>query len=172
MIQMINKLKKNQKGFTLVELIVVLVILAILAAFTIPAMLGFINDARAKAFVSQTREVYMAYQAAISDVTSGSGYAGGTFTASEGDASPDPAVTSDANKSDVKWKIQQSAMNKLIGDVVRDDGYRTKAGIKYKVTVTDKQITEVKFFSGDYTITLVPDGVTGSGVTTEKGDHV
>ncbi|MEG1940429.1 MAG: prepilin-type N-terminal cleavage/methylation domain-containing protein, partial [Eubacterium sp.] len=40
--QFINKLKKNQKGFTLVELIVVLVILAILAAFTIPAMLGFV----------------------------------------------------------------------------------------------------------------------------------
>lgn len=172
MIQMINKLKKNQKGFTLVELIVVLVILAILAAFTIPAMLGFINDARAKAFVSQTREVYMAYQAAISDVTNGTGLASGTFTAQSGAANPDPAQDSDANKALDTWKIQKSAMNKLIGDVVRDDGLRTKGDIKYKVTVANKQITEVKFFSGDYTITLVPDGVTGSGVTTEKGDHV
>ena len=59
MIQMINKLKKNQKGFTLVELIVVLVILAILAAFTIPAMLGFVNDAKDKAEISKAREKYM-----------------------------------------------------------------------------------------------------------------
>ena len=172
MIQMINNLKKNQKVFTLVELIVVLVILAILAAFTIPAMLGFINDARAKAFVSQTREVYMAYQAAISDVTSGAGYDAGTFTASSGAATPDPAETSDTNKANVAWKIQQSAMNKLVGDVVTDNGLRTKGDIEYKVTVAGKQITEVKFFSGDYTITLVPDGITGSGVTTEKGKHL
>lgn len=68
MIQMINKLKKNQKGFTLVELIVVLVILAILAAFTIPAMLGFVNDARGKASIAEAREVYVAAQSAASDV--------------------------------------------------------------------------------------------------------
>lgn len=67
MIQMINKLKKNQKGFTLVELIVVLVILAILAAFTIPAMLGFVGDARAKAEIANAREVYVAAQAAASE---------------------------------------------------------------------------------------------------------
>ncbi|MEG2717271.1 MAG: prepilin-type N-terminal cleavage/methylation domain-containing protein, partial [Eubacterium sp.] len=62
--QFINKLKKNQKGFTLVELIVVLVILAILAAFTIPAMLGFVDDARSKASIALAREVYVAGQSA------------------------------------------------------------------------------------------------------------
>lgn len=70
MIQMINKLKKNQKGYTLVELIVVLVILAILAAFTIPAMLGFVDDARSKASVAEGREIYVAVQAASSEETS------------------------------------------------------------------------------------------------------
>lgn len=69
MIQMINKLKKNQKGFTLVELIVVLVILAILAAFTIPAMLGFVNDAKKKASLAEGREVYVASQSAASEET-------------------------------------------------------------------------------------------------------
>lgn len=68
MIQMINKLKKNQKGFTLVELIVVLVILAILAAFTIPAMLGFVNDAKDKAEVSKAREIYVAAQSAATEI--------------------------------------------------------------------------------------------------------
>ena len=36
----LNALYKNEKGFTLVELIVVLVILAILAAILIPQLLG------------------------------------------------------------------------------------------------------------------------------------
>lgn len=60
--------KKNIMGFTLVELIVVLVILAILAAFTIPAMLGFVEDARSKASITLTREVYTAAQSAAAEI--------------------------------------------------------------------------------------------------------
>ena len=60
--------KKNIKGFTLVELIVVLVILAILAAFTIPAMLGFVEDARSKKSITMTREVYTAAQSAAAEI--------------------------------------------------------------------------------------------------------
>ena len=38
--------ERNNKGFTLVELIVVLVILAILAAILVPALLGYIGRQR------------------------------------------------------------------------------------------------------------------------------
>ncbi len=38
----------NNKGFTLVELIVVLVILAVLAAVLVPTLLGYIDDAKEK----------------------------------------------------------------------------------------------------------------------------
>jgi len=55
---------RKRRGFTLVEIIVVLVILAILAAFTIPAMLGFVNEARAKKDIVKAREIYTAAQSA------------------------------------------------------------------------------------------------------------
>jgi type IV pilus assembly protein PilA len=42
---MVRKLKKNEQGFTLVEVIVVAVIVAVLAAVAIPLYLGYVNDA-------------------------------------------------------------------------------------------------------------------------------
>ena len=60
---MLKKLKKNnKKGFTLVELIVVLVILAILAALLIPALTGYIDKAKEKQIIAQTRQAVMAAQ--------------------------------------------------------------------------------------------------------------
>jgi type IV pilus assembly protein PilA len=61
--EFINRMRKNKKGFTLVEIIVVLVILAILAAFTIPTMLGFVGDSKKKAAIAEQREIYVAAQA-------------------------------------------------------------------------------------------------------------
>ena len=60
---MMRSLKKNKKkGFTLVELIVVLVILAILAALLIPALTGYIDKAKKKQIVAETRSCVMAAQ--------------------------------------------------------------------------------------------------------------
>ena len=46
----LNNHKKRQKtdGFTLVELIVTLVVLSILAAISVPAVLGFVDEGKAK----------------------------------------------------------------------------------------------------------------------------
>lgn len=58
-----RNLKENKKkGFTLVELIVVLVILAILAALLIPALVGYIDKAKEKQVISETRSCVMAAQ--------------------------------------------------------------------------------------------------------------
>ena len=58
-------MKKNNKGFTLVELIVVLVILAILAAILTPALLGYIDRARSEKDYSTAQTVRVAAQAMI-----------------------------------------------------------------------------------------------------------
>lgn len=60
---MLKKLQKNgKKGFTLVELIVVLVILAILAALLVPALTGYIDKAKQKQIIAETRQSVMAAQ--------------------------------------------------------------------------------------------------------------
>ena len=54
--------KNNNKGFTLVELIVVLVILAILAAILVPALLGYIDKAREGQYAEEAHSILTAAQ--------------------------------------------------------------------------------------------------------------
>ncbi|HPR24542.1 MAG TPA: prepilin-type N-terminal cleavage/methylation domain-containing protein [Bacillota bacterium] len=60
-------MKKNRKGFTLVEVIVVLVILAILAAILIPSMVGWIDKANEKTVVAEARAALLACQTLASE---------------------------------------------------------------------------------------------------------
>ena len=65
---MMKKMKENKgKGFTLVELIVVLAILAILAALLIPALTGYIDRAKEKDIIAETRQTVMAAQTLVDE---------------------------------------------------------------------------------------------------------
>ena len=82
---MFKKFNENKKkGFTLVELIVVLVILAILAALLIPALTGYIDKAKNKSIVAETRQAVMAAQTLVDEAYANASVEGqGSITIAE-----------------------------------------------------------------------------------------
>jgi type IV pilus assembly protein PilA len=105
-----HKNKTRTRGFTLVEIIVVLVILAILAAFTIPAMLGFVEDARAKASIPVVREIYEAAQISATE-----------WVGTKGSV---PVHSSDKDKDkdyQAFWNAIRDSINKKLG---QDTGFK------------------------------------------------
>ena len=99
-------MKKNNKGFTLVELIVVLVILAILAAILVPTLLGYIDRARSEKDFSTAQTVRVAAQAAIDQAygegkfANGSDPATGKTLSIDGSAANTVAMTGDIASTD------------------------------------------------------------------------
>ncbi len=131
---MLKKLKKNgNKGFTLVELIVVLVILAILAALLIPALTGYIDKARQKQIIAETRQAVMAAQTLVDEA-----YAKVDLS-SVSTGEKDDVLTATAglavSKADIAALAEVDADNIVSLKVtVSEEGTNTKM---YKVLVTE-----------------------------------
>lgn len=130
---MFKKMKENKKkGFTLVELIVVLVILAILAALLIPALTGYIDRAKKKSIIAETRQVVMAAQTIVDEA-----YAKDSANA-----------TMDITTDDAKKQIYELA------DIATPDDSN---GITV-ATVAKGKITTLTYVKGGMTCTYTPDG--------------
>jgi len=145
----------GRRGFTLVEIIVVLVILAILAAFTIPAMLGFVKEARGKAYLVEAREGYTAMQAALAEY--------GTQTPAPD--SPFYSIAPDKNNV-LKFYIEdgiiksnptsvallQKAWSLMSSDIKLKYG----DGISFEVNPASNKVTTVYYYKNKYQIILDP----------------
>jgi type IV pilus assembly protein PilA len=149
--ELINRIRKSRKGFTLVEIIVVLVILAILAAFTIPTMLGFVNEARGKALIAEARSVYLAAQATATEYkgTNQTFDAAALGSPAVGAASPAGASLTMKNYLDDDMDISNAAIDAVLSATVpaTGDSYWT-------VTLTGGKVDTVVYTKNGYQITI------------------
>ena len=163
MFEKIRKMK-NQKGFTLVELIVVLVILAILAAMLVPALTGYIDKANKEKIIAATRQVVMAAQTEVSEAYA-SKKLKDSVTITIDETTPvtggvDPTY-SDSNKEVVAGDIVKLAE---IATVADDGKCDLKNGVTKVVIVYNGKghVTKVELTQGTKTCTYMEGGITGT----------
>lgn len=87
-VRIMKQIKQNEKGFTLVELVVVIAILAVLAALMVPRIIGSVEDAKRSSAIGDARTIaseiatYNAQEAAKDD--GGDPIEAGTYDGSSG----------------------------------------------------------------------------------------
>lgn len=140
------KTLKNNKGFTLIEIVIVIVIIAILAAMLVPSMLSWIDSANQRTFLSACDSI----ETSVLTVASENYATDGTFGISDSTTKKWADVTklvgdtvqagkdhpTDDNTYNVDLKV--GADNKLTNSVIYDKNYKGVCGADGSWTVTKK----------------------------------
>lgn len=148
---MFKKLKENKKkGFTLVELIVVLVILAILAALLIPALTGYIDKAKNKSIVAETRQVVMAAQTLVDEAYAKNQNTTVTFENNDSETTTTGNITTGAIKKLAEVK----------GNITVETG-----------SISEGKVVKITYTNGGKTCTYNPNKAAAEDGETQEGQY-
>lgn len=163
--ELINKIRKSRKGFTLVEIIVVLVILAVLAAFMIPSMIGFVGETKKKAAIAEQREVYVAAQAVVTELFAKDETTAKTKLGMAAIVLPATDIEATNLKSDAakdasgKDATPASQMKNYLSKDLDIEDVGTTTGSTWSIKVNaDGQVTEVSYTRDDITLDPLKPG--------------
>lgn len=147
-----NKLNKNKKGFTTIELVIVIAIISVLATVLIPQMSSMVDKAKISGVQQNFREMQIAAQTVA--------YEHAGFNSIDGLLDAGGSTIADATKLYDALNVNFDPVNKI-----GDDGTMTRKdpwGNVYKF-VYDKDTNGVTFTSAG------PDGVFGDANATDGG---
>lgn len=133
-------MKKNNKGFSLVELIIVIAIMAILAGALAPALIKYINKSRRSTDVQNADSLRTALQTALSDPD-----------AADADSANDTGIQSASTISESGDAFQKEVYS-IVGKASLKTKYAPKGGPEYGKTfgfVVDQATNQVKVYATD-----------------------
>lgn len=142
MFKLLNK-KKNNKGFTLVELVIVIAILALLVGLLAPQYTKYVEKSRKAADADNLEEMVKAVQVYEADTDSDAALAAGDYSIELSTTAP-PALTGDG---------LQAALNEYVPDY-------TSKKLKSKKWADNKIKADINVTAdGKITVTYSPDGL-------------
>lgn len=137
MFRLMEKARKNNKGFSLVELIVVVLIIAIIAVALAPQVVKYVQKSRTNVGLNNAATIKSSVQAAVAEYTGQVGITGLTACGFYVDADDSSVEGMNPADSNAKPKSSNEAegnksLKKLIEDNLGDD----KLDQNYGVTIT------------------------------------
>lgn len=140
-----KRLKKANKGFSLVELIIVIAIMAILAGVLAPQFIKHINNSKKSSDIQNAQMIYDALSSAVSEIEAGTSTVSLTTTGALTEV--DDALTTALN------------MGKTAPKVKVDSSYK----FYYKIDKTIVEVYVAKDASGTDKVMLAPSVDATSG---------